>query len=105
MKTRITTLLSILMISAFSLTSQAQVSVSVSIYANIPLAPGVSLNISTPAIGCPGHDYIWVDGYYAWDYHYRAYVWIQGYWALAPLLRSLLGTGLLGTLPGRIPLD
>ncbi len=29
---------------------------------------------------CPGPDYIWHDGRWAWDDYIRDYVWIAGFW-------------------------
>ena len=44
------------------------------------------------AIGyAPGPDYVWVDGYWAWDGY--QYVWIDGYWALAPYANALWTPG------------
>lgn len=85
MKTRLTILASvILMIMTACTSSQMVAGPNVSIYTDIPLAPNVVLTVETPVIASPGPDYIWVDGYWAWDYRYREYVWIQGYWAMAP---------------------
>ncbi|GHT60039.1 hypothetical protein AGMMS50239_08120 [Bacteroidia bacterium] len=64
--------------------SQMVAGPNVSIYTEIPLAPNVVLTVETPMIASPGPDYVWVDGYWTWDYRYREYVWAQGYWALAP---------------------
>lgn len=54
-------------------------------YVSIPVIPirhgGISLNVS---IGCPGPDYVWVNGYWDWDDYYRDYVWVDGTWALPP---------------------
>jgi hypothetical protein len=33
---------------------------------------------------CPGEDYIWVPGYWAYDYDYSDYYWVPGTWVLAP---------------------
>ncbi len=33
---------------------------------------------------CPGENYIWVPGYWAFDYDYNDYFWVPGTWVLAP---------------------
>ena len=33
---------------------------------------------------CPGDDYIWIPGYWAWDADYDDYYWVPGTWVLAP---------------------
>ena len=33
---------------------------------------------------CPGQDYIWVPGYWAWDADFDDYYWVPGTWVLAP---------------------
>src|SRR5215469_6364331 len=33
---------------------------------------------------CPGEDYIWVPGYWAWDADYDDYYWVPGTWVFAP---------------------
>ena len=33
---------------------------------------------------CPGDNYIWVPGYWAWDPDYEDYYWVPGTWVLAP---------------------
>jgi hypothetical protein len=33
---------------------------------------------------CPGEDYIWTPGYWAYDYDYNDYYWVPGTWVLAP---------------------
>lgn len=57
---------------------------SVSIMAQIPLAPNVVLTVESPIIASPDPSYIWIDGYWTWDPRMRGYVWVQGFWALAP---------------------
>ena len=57
---------------------------NVSIFAQIPLAPNVVLSVASPVIVSPGPAYIWIDGYWSWDFRMRGYVWVQGFWALTP---------------------
>ncbi len=33
---------------------------------------------------CPGEGYLWVPGYWAFDYDYNDYYWVPGTWVLAP---------------------
>jgi hypothetical protein len=33
---------------------------------------------------CPGDDYLWTPGYWAYDYDYNDYYWVPGTWVLAP---------------------
>jgi len=33
---------------------------------------------------CPGEGYLWVPGYWAYDYDYNDYYWVPGTWVLAP---------------------
>ena len=50
---------------------------------------GISVNVPPPALpvyvqpACPGPNYIWTPGYWAWDPAY-GYYWIPGTWVLAP---------------------
>ncbi|MDR3235638.1 MAG: YXWGXW repeat-containing protein [Prevotellaceae bacterium] len=60
------------------------VQTDVSVYTQIPMAPTVQLTVETPIALAPGPNYVWIDGYWSWDYRYREYVWISGYWALSP---------------------
>jgi WXXGXW repeat (2 copies) len=51
---------------------------------------GVSITIAPPALPvydqpvCPGEDYIWTPGYWAYDYDIDDYYWVPGTWVLAP---------------------
>lgn len=51
---------------------------------------GVSVNFAPPDLPvyeqppCPGEDYIWTPGYWAWDDDYGDYYWVPGTWVLAP---------------------
>jgi len=56
----------------------------VSVYEHIPLAPNVVLTVETPVVAAPGPNYVWIDGYWTWDYGYREYVWVPGHWELTP---------------------
>lgn len=55
--------------------SQAQL---VSIRIGRPSPPPSPRYASRPS--CPGADYIWHDGRWAWDDYVRDYVWIGGFW-------------------------
>src|SRR5258708_1845001 len=33
---------------------------------------------------CPGEGFIWVPGYWAYDYRFGDYFWVPGTWVLAP---------------------
>lgn len=56
----------------------------VAVYQQIPLAPNVVLTVETPVIAAPSPNYIWIDGYWTWDYGYREYVWVPGRWEVSP---------------------
>src|SRR5262249_16702493 len=56
----------------------AQVSVSVSVGFPPPALPVYEQPI------CPGEDYIWTPGYWAWDDYDEDYYWVPGTWVLAP---------------------
>jgi hypothetical protein len=85
MKVKLTILASVvLLIATACVSSQIAADPNVSVYTEIPLAPNVVLTVENPVIAVPGSGYIWIDGYWTWDYRYREYVWVQGYWALVP---------------------
>ncbi|MBZ5654529.1 MAG: hypothetical protein LAO56_04525 [Acidobacteriia bacterium] len=50
----------------------------------------VSITIAPPALPvyeqplCPGEGYLWVPGYWAYDYDVDDYYWVPGTWVLAP---------------------
>jgi len=50
----------------------------------------VSIRFGPPALPvyeqpvCPGEDYLWVPGYWAYDYDFNDYYWVPGTWVLAP---------------------
>src|SRR5215475_15665314 len=54
------------------------------------VAIGVSVNFAPPDLPvyeqppCPGDDYIWTPGFWAWDNDYDDYYWVPGTWVLAP---------------------
>jgi hypothetical protein len=51
---------------------------------------GVAITIGPPPIPiyeqplCPGDGYLWVPGYWAYDYDVNDYYWVPGTWILAP---------------------
>ncbi|HYK40481.1 MAG TPA: YXWGXW repeat-containing protein [Candidatus Eremiobacteraceae bacterium] len=53
-------------------------------------AIGVSVDFAPPDLPvyeqppCPGDDYIWTPGFWAWDNDYDDYYWVPGTWVLAP---------------------
>jgi hypothetical protein len=59
---------------------------------------GVSVTYGPPAIPiyaqplCPGPDFIWVPGYWAWDPDF-GYFWVPGMWVLAPFPGALWTPG------------
>ena len=60
----------------------------------------VSVNFAPPPIPvyeqpyCPGADYIWVPGYWAWGP--EGFFWVPGYWVLAPFIGALWTPGWWG---------
>jgi hypothetical protein len=62
---------------------------------------GVTVSITTPPPDlpvydqppCPGENYIWVPGYWAWDADDVDYYWVPGTWVLAPQLGFLWTPG------------
>jgi len=85
MKTKFLSVLSLsLLLTIGSSLWELQAQVYISVYARIPLAPNVVLTVDVPVIAAPSPDYVWIDGYWTWDYPSRNYIWMQGYWALAP---------------------
>lgn len=57
--------------------------------ASAQVSVGISVTIAPPALPvyvqplCPGPDYIWTPGYWAWDPDF-GYYWVPGTWVLAP---------------------
>src|SRR5437773_12473284 len=64
-------------ILAIPIPSQAQVAVGISVRIGPPVLPVYAQPI------CPGPDYIWVPGY--WAYGDDDYFWVPGTWVLAPV--------------------
>ncbi|MGC2527796.1 MAG: YXWGXW repeat-containing protein [Candidatus Acidiferrum sp.] len=54
------------------------------------IAVGVFVNFAPPELPvyaqpvCPGDNYIWTPGYWAWDPNVAGYYWVPGTWVLAP---------------------
>ncbi len=65
----------------------------------------VSVAIAPPPIPvyvqpvCPGPNYIWIPGYWAWDPG-DGYYWVPGYWELAPYVGALWTPGWWGWADG-----
>ena len=70
-------------IALLAIQASAQVHVSGSVFASIPIAPNINLNIGvmTPQ---PRFDAIWIEGYWTFDHRTRSYVWVQGFWTTPP---------------------
>lgn len=64
------------LVSALGVASLAEVSISVS------FAPPALPVYEQPL--CPAEGYIWVPGYWAYDYDFDDYYWVPGTWVLAP---------------------
>jgi len=73
----------IIFVATSCITTMAPVA-GVTVYSQIPMAPNVVLTVETPVIAAPAANYIWIDGYWTWDYGYREYVWVPGRWEAAP---------------------
>ncbi len=69
--------------------SSARVALGVSVYIAPPALP---IYIQPP---CPGPDYIWTPGYWAWDPDI-GYYWVPGTWVLAPFPGALWTPGYWG---------
>src|SRR5271167_2470049 len=69
-------LLFALFLLVMSVTSFAQVAVTIS------FGPPALPVYEQPF--CPGEGYIWTPGYWAYDYNYGDYYWVPGTWVLAP---------------------
>ena len=58
--------------------------------ATAQIAVGVSVTVAPPDLPvydqppCPGDDYIWTPGYWAWDADFDDYYWVPGTWVAAP---------------------
>jgi len=64
----------------FSAKTFAQVSVGVTLRANIA-PPAVPVYAQPP---CPDSDYLWEPGYWNWDPNARDYYWVPGVWVKPP---------------------
>ncbi len=68
---------------------------------------GLAITIGPPPIPiyeqpiCPGDGYLWVPGYWAYDYDYADYYWVPGTWVLAPEAGLLWTPGWWGWEGGR----
>lgn len=66
------------------------------------VAVGISVSFAPPAIPvyeqpiCPGEDYIWTPGYWAYDDEFDDYYWVPGTWVLAPEVGFLWTPGWWG---------
>lgn len=67
-----------MLILAIPAPSSAQVAVGITVGFAPPDLPVYEQPI------CPGDDYIWAPGYWAWDADYDDYYWVPGTWVLAP---------------------
>jgi hypothetical protein len=65
---------------------------SASVFVSVNFAPPPLLVYEQPI--CPGPDYIWVPGYWAWAP--EGYYWVPGYWELAPFFGALWTPGWWG---------
>ena len=68
---------------------------------------GVSITVGPPPLPvyaqplCPGAGYLWVPGYWAYDYDFGDYYWVPGTWVLAPEVGFLWTPGYWGWSGGR----
>src|SRR5208282_2203751 len=92
---------------AYSLYSYAVVRVNVDTchavdVGSIVRAIGVAITIGPPPIPvyeqpiCPGDGYLWVPGYWAYDYDIDDYYWVPGTWIVAPEVAFLWTPGYWG---------
>jgi hypothetical protein len=68
----------VMLIAAHPATSSAQVAVGITVGFAPPDLPVYEQPI------CPGDDYIWTPGFWAWDDDEGDYYWVPGTWVLAP---------------------
>src|SRR5947199_7337851 len=68
----------LMMMLAVPASSPAQVAVGITVGFAPPDLPVYEQPI------CPGDDYIWTPGFWAWDDDYGDYYWVPGTWILAP---------------------
>src|SRR5215470_7258833 len=64
-----------------------------SVFVSVAVAPPPIPVYAQPV--CPGPNYIWVPGYWAWDAD-GGYYWVPGYWTLAPFVGALWTPGWWG---------
>jgi hypothetical protein len=63
---------------------------------------GISITIAPPGLPvyeqplCPGEGYLWMPGYWAYDYDYDDYYWVPGTWVMAPEVGLLWTPGYWG---------
>ncbi len=68
---------------------------------------GVAIAFGPPPIPvyeqplCPGEGYLWVPGYWAYDYDFNDYYWVPGTWVMAPEIGFLWTPGYWGWEGGR----
>jgi len=67
-----------MLIASHPATSSAQVAVGITVGFAPPDLPIYEQPV------CPGDDYIWTPGFWAWDDDYDDYYWVPGTWVLAP---------------------
>ena len=66
------------------------------------VAVGVSINLAPPELPvyeqpiCPGANYMWTPGYWAWDPGSGGYYWVPGTWVMAPSVGLLWTPGYWG---------
>jgi hypothetical protein len=67
------------------------VPVDVTVYTVIPAyaPPPIVVTTGPGYYVQPGPKYIWIDGYWTWDYYRGAYTWVNGYWAKAPYYQAV----------------
>jgi hypothetical protein len=69
---------------------------------NAQVGIGIAVTIAPPALPvydqplCPSEGYIWVPGYWAYDYDASDYYWVPGTWVLAPEVGFLWTPGYWG---------
>lgn len=90
-----------LRISLFVLFLLAAVMLALPAAVPAQVSVGVSVTFGPPALPiyvqplCPGPNYIWVPGYWAWDPDY-GYYWVPGMWERAPFVGALWTPGYWG---------
>ncbi len=83
----------LLLFSVMTLAAPAVSSAEVSVGISVTFAPPALPVYEQPL--CPGPDFIWVPGYWAWDPDY-GYYWVPGVWVLAPFPGALWTPGYWG---------